>query len=196
MGGNASPLLASLTLGVMEYRYLTASINRPIALGLKYVRRYIDDLLILNAVNFQHNAPKIYHHSLSLDYSALNATECAFLDLKVQIKPGLKINVYNKTDAFDFTVSRFGFPCSDVHSSVHYAAFGSQVLRFAAICTHKVDFSKKVVNLYHLLCKRGFSSLRLIGVFLKTYCRHSYEFIKFGFHSRLDVTHFVVLNFD
>ena len=88
MGGNASPLLAPLTLGVMEYRYLTHRLIGPLP-WVSGMCVDIFDIFSLNTVNFKQIAQNVYHNSLNLDYLAVNVTNCAFLDLQVQLNPAV-----------------------------------------------------------------------------------------------------------
>ena len=109
MGGNASPLLADLSLLSMEYAYMT--LNKQ----TKFTSmRYIDDVLSINEPNFMHIARQIYDKSLQLE-ETYNGAHCNFLDLSIGIaNDKVELSIYNKTDAFPFLVNRFGHPDSCV----------------------------------------------------------------------------------
>jgi hypothetical protein len=151
MGGNASPLLADLTLCGMEYDYMKATrIPRPL------VVRYIDDLLVINNPNFATTARQIYDPSLKLDITH-NGRECFYLDLDVKVINGrVEVGLYNKTDSFPFVVNRFGFPCSNVALHSHSTVIFSQLIRFCRIIDSAgacVSACNQMIQLYR---NRGF----------------------------------------
>lgn len=62
MGGNASPLIADLTLSMMEYTYLESHFIPKQA----QLYRYVDDILAIN-MDFDQHKDQIYHNSLKLN---------------------------------------------------------------------------------------------------------------------------------
>ena len=100
MGGNASPLIADLTLSMMEFNYCKNH-TRSNVLAV----RYIDDILALNCPDFIIKAANIYIKELKLE-ETYAGNHCCFLDLDITLQNGtVKTNIYNKTDAFPFKVT-------------------------------------------------------------------------------------------
>ena len=185
MGSNSSPKLADLTLAVMEFQFLKNINNMQVAQDLKFAVRYIDDILTTNDPKFKDTSKNIYHESLDLTFSAVAQKSCDFLDLHLEVENGLKISVYNKTDAFPFNVHRFGYPASNIPSSTYYHVFGGQILRFARICNNVEAFTNKIEELKNIFMKRNFCGTRLVEVFLKTYSTYPGYFAKHGINDRV-----------
>ena len=189
-GGNTSPLLADLTLSVMEFKYLTAPINRPIALQLQYISRYIDDIFSLNYDGFDEVTKEIYDDSLNLEFSALADRKCNYLDINLEITDCFRINVYNKVDSFPFNVQRYSYADSNIPSHIYYSTFSAELLRFARICNTTKAFEERLTELYLIFICRNFSSICLLEVFLKTVTKNDLIFMKFNIFSKVDASCF------
>ena len=181
MGSNSSPLLADLTLSVMEYKFLSDPINRPIAKQINFASRYLDDVIFVNVPTSATFCDHIYHDSLTLEFSEDNSYSCNYLDLAIIFSPTthkLELDVYNKTDAFNFNVIRYGFPTSNVPFQLHYQVFSTELLRFARICSTMACFTTRVEELTKTLLEREFCANRLLLNFCKTYSRNNKTFFK------------------
>ena len=64
--------------------------------------RYLDDLLNIDNIHFEHMVHRIYPAELQLNKATASDTEAAFLDLNLSIIVSTKI--YDKRDDFDFDV--------------------------------------------------------------------------------------------
>ena len=64
--------------------------------------------------------------------------------------------MYNKTDDFDFEVTNFPFPESNIHSNITYSALYSELLRYARIISIYIDFINRCKILSQKLILRGF----------------------------------------
>ncbi|KAI1715907.1 hypothetical protein Ddc_10828 [Ditylenchus destructor] len=107
-GGNASPLLADLTLIAMEYKYMNTCKFNWLRRELSMSFRYVDDLFSLSR-KMEKIAPDIYGNILELNKTN-NENETAFLDLHINVnQSGVIINTYDKTRDFNFTVSKLFF---------------------------------------------------------------------------------------
>ncbi len=101
---NASPLLADLTLAMLEFENVKNH-NR-----VEWtVARYVDDLLILlDCLDFLTLAKEIYPDQLILECTFFG-NETHFLDLHILLVNGeIIIKLFNKVDSFPFKVNRFG----------------------------------------------------------------------------------------
>ena len=147
MGGNASPLLADLTMSMLEFKYMKqANVGLRASMGL--CLRYIDDILNLNGKDFLIRSKDIYPRCLPLEDTTVDSGNSNFLDLSLNIKDGkLQSTLYNKVDAFNFDVIRMPDHSSDIHSQVGYNVFYSQLIRTARICSTIPELSNKIENL-------------------------------------------------
>ena len=67
--------------------------------------RYVDDLITINYLHFQNIIKDIYPPSLEMERSGNDNKNINYLDLNINIDlNGISINVYNKTDDFNFHV--------------------------------------------------------------------------------------------
>ncbi|KAI1714361.1 reverse transcriptase (RNA-dependent DNA polymerase) domain-containing protein [Ditylenchus destructor] len=105
-GGNASPILADLTLTAMEFRYMKNCSCTNLKRELSMSFRYIDDILCLSNV-FHNEYTKIYGTTLELNKTSEN-TETAFLGLYIKIKDDeIQYETYDKTRDYKFKVIKY-----------------------------------------------------------------------------------------
>ena len=147
MGGNASPLLADLTMSMLEFKYMKqANVELRASIGL--CMRYIDDILNLNGKEFLIKSKDIYPTCLPLEDTTIDSRNSNFLDLSLHIKEGkLQSTLYNKVDAFNFEVIRMPDHSSDIHSQVGYNVFYSQLIRTVRVCSTIPELNNKIGNL-------------------------------------------------
>jgi hypothetical protein len=162
MGGNASPLIADLTLSMMEFTYCQSHTrNNVVAV------RYIDDILTLNCPDFISKAAIIYDKELKLE-ETYAGNQCCFLDLDITLlNSTVKTNIYNKTDAFPFKVNRFGYPDSKVSANIHSNTIIGQLIRYARICNNLNDFTGRVRELFTCYISRHFLIAMLTANFYR-----------------------------
>ena len=77
-------------------------------------------------------------------------TEAPFLDLHLSISNGfVSSKIYDKRDDFDFDIVNFPFLDGDIPRSTSYLIaylftfYISQLIRFARVCSHVVDFNAR-----------------------------------------------------
>ena len=78
--------------------------------------RYLDDLLNIDNINFEHMVHRIYPAELQLN-KANNAsdTEAAFLDFNLSIHNDIvSTKIYDKRDDFNVDINKFPFLDGDV----------------------------------------------------------------------------------
>ncbi len=172
MGGNASPLLADLTLSVREFKYMKqASSAERKAAGINV--RYFDDIFNMNGDNFMEISKEVYPVTLPLEETTTKANGSDFLDLTVTLQDArTHTTLYNKTDAFSFSVIRLPEASSDIHINTGYNTFYSQSLRIARICSTKLEFENKIESLCKEFINKGYNRIRLLQMtrkFIKNY---------------------------
>ena len=174
MGGNASPFIADLYLAWHEYCFMEllnkskSTTDHMLIRSLSLNSRYIDDIAVVNLLNFGSVAKRIYDPSLILENSKTGYHYDTVLDLLIRVyKKQFVIGIYHKVDDFSFTVINFPFPESNIHSKVGYNAFYSQLVRFFRLCNNLADFLARVKLIYVKLYERGYSGNILYRYFVK-----------------------------
>ncbi len=179
MGGNASPLIADLTLSMMEFNYCQSRARSSIL-----AVRYIDDVLAVNCPDFITKAADIYDKDLKLE-ETYAGNHCCFLDLDITLQNGKeKTNIYNKTDAFPFQVNRFGYPDSKVSANIHSNTIIGQLIRYARICNNTDDFVSRVRELFTCYISRDFRTHMLTVNFYKFAFSNPALICKFSYPNR------------
>jgi len=160
MGGSASPMIADLTLAMLEFRFLSENQNRPVARRLLNTYRYIDDICTtqLSKEEFLEVAKEIYPPSIPLNHSSGDLFSCDYLDLRITFNPSMQLSVFDKTEYFNFDVVKFGFAESNVPTSLGYNVFFSQLVRYSRICTNKTDFCLKTKSLVATMTSHQFET--------------------------------------
>ena len=100
-----------------------------------------------------------------------------FLDLHLSILNGfVSSKIYDKGDDFDFDIVIFPFLDGDVPRSTSYGVYISQLIRFARVSSHVVDFNACNKSLTAKLLQQGYRYHKLRKTFSKFYRRH-YELV-------------------
>ena len=114
---------------------------------------------------------------LQLNKANTSDTEAPFLDLHLYISNGfVSSKIYDKRDDFDFDIVNFPFLDGDVPCSTSYGVYISQLIRFARVSSHVVDFNARNKSLTAKLLQQGYRYHKLRKTFSKFYRRH-YEFV-------------------
>ena len=132
MGTNCAPL--SLT---KEKRYdLIDAFNST--------SRYLDDLLNIDYIHFEHMLHGIYPAELQLNKANASDTEAAFLDLNLSIHNDIvSTKIYDKRDDFNFDIVNFPFLDGDVPHRPSFGVYIFQLIRFARASSHVTDFNNR-----------------------------------------------------
>ena len=78
-----------------------------------------------------------------------------------------RISIYDKRDDFAFRIVNFPHMDSDIPANPAYGFYISQLVRYARICTSKVDFINRLRRLSLCLRQQGFETNRLLNSFHK-----------------------------
>ncbi len=190
MGGACSPLMASLTLSMMEYNYAKSKRTSP--QEIPWCKRYIDDIVCVNCPNFMQIAQSIYPPELPLKRTNESLDAAAFLDMSLKLQNGeCMVSLYNKTDDFNFPVIRYGFNDSNVHSCVGLGTWYGELIRITRITDTTRDYERCVMNLFHTLILHNFDRERLISKFCSYAHNCRASILKFGICHDSDVVSFV-----
>ena len=144
--------------------------------------RYIDDLFSINNVDFGNYISAIYPPELQLTDTSTSSTEVCYLD--THIKTGdtntpFRISIYDKRDDFTFRIVNFPYMDSNIPANPAYGVYISQLVRYARICTSKVDFMNRLRRLSLRLRQQGFLTNLLQRTFTKFFNRHGLIVVKY-----------------
>ena len=160
MGTNCAPLVADLFLFYYERDFMTSlSVVKQAEIieAFKSTSRYLDDLLNIDNPYFEGMVNRIYPPELQLNKANTSDTEAPFLDLLLSISNGfVSSKIYDKRDDFDFDIVNFPFLDGDVPRSTSYGVYISQLIRFARVSSHVVDFNARNKSLTAKLLQQGY----------------------------------------
>ena len=127
---------------------------------------YLDDLLNIDNPYFEGMVNRIYPPELQLNKANTSDTEAPFLDLHLFISNEfVSSKIYDKRNDF-----------GDVPRSTSYGVYISQLIRFARVSSHVVDFNAPNKSLTAKLLQQGYRYHKLRKTFSKFYRRH-YELV-------------------
>ena len=133
--------------------------------------------LVMHRIHFEGMVNRIYPPELQLNKVYTSDTEAPFLDLHLSISNGfVSSKIYDKRDDFDYDIVNFPFLDGDVPRSTSYGVYISQLIRFARVSSHVVDFNARNKSLTAKLLQQGYRYHKLRKTFSKFYRRH-YELI-------------------
>ena len=91
-----------------------------------------------------------------------------------------RISIYDKRDDFTFRIVNFPHMDSNIPANPAYGVYISQLVRYARICTSKVDFMNRLRGLSLRLRQQGFVLNLLQRTFTKFFNRHGLIVVKYG----------------
>ena len=137
--------------------------------------RYIDDLFSVNNENFGNYISDIYPSELKLMDTTMASTEVCYLDTRIShgdSNTPCHISIYDKRDDFAFQIVNFPHIDSNIPANPAYGVFISQLVRYARICTSKMNFIHRLRHLSSRLHQQGFKSTSFLKAFNKFFKRH------------------------
>ena len=194
MGGNASPMLADLSLAMLEYNFLRNKNNREQAQNLQYTRRYIDDVLCINGNDFTDIAKQIYPKSLTLEITS-TIDKATFLDTQLKISQDnrLEVRIYNKTDYFNFKVVRYVDHQSNMSEKVGYNIYYGELIRYSRITNITNVLCEKIAALTKEFLSKGYEQCKLIQKLNTFMTQYSSSLYRFKIHTDIDKWNFAQL---
>ena len=176
MGTNCASLVADLFLFCYERDFiksLTKEKRYDLIDAFNSTSRYLDDLLNIDNIHFEHMVNRIYSAELQLNKSNVSDTEAAFLNLNLSIHNNIvSTKIYDKRDDFNFDIVNFPFLNGDVPQLPSYGVYISQLIRFARASSHVTDYNNRNKFLTAKLLKQGYRYHKLRKAFSKFYRRH------------------------
>ena len=144
--------------------------------------RYIDDLFSANNVDFGNYISAIYPSELELKDTSTSSTEVCYLDTNIKTGDNtpFRISIYDKREDFAFRIVNFPHMDSNIPANPAYAVCTSQLVKYARICTSKVDFINRLYGLSLRLRQQGFETNLLRKSFNKFFNRYGPIVEKYG----------------
>jgi len=113
-----------------------------------------------------------------------------FLDLKIQINDEkCTIEIYDKTEDFNFEVVKFTDVSSNISEHISYAICYSQIIRYLRLCSHVKALFPRIGNLVRALKQKRFDVCKIWKTVLMIYERYGSLMLKFGIGCREDWLH-------
>ena len=183
MGIDPAPFWANLFLYYFESKFVQSLISSgsPAAYNFHSVGRFIDDLCALNDRDeFGNSFKTIYPQELELkvEHKGDHAT---FLDLDITIKDGIFVyKLFDKRDAFPFSIVRMPHRESNIPSNVFYGAIFSEILRIVRCTLLFQDLVPRLIDLFNRMIEQGASKHYFLKQIKKGFDRYPDTFTKFG----------------
>jgi hypothetical protein len=197
MGGNASMIIANLTLMGFEWKYISSlNINSRIALSKKsIILRYVDDLLCIDCSDFDERIQDIYPPSLKLNKSSPTDGKIAFLDLELEMNG--KINLYDKRQVFKNQKLIFFFnSTSNISKRIMRNLIINQIIRYSTIVSSRDHLSKCIKEFYKKLIEQNFERDFIIKNIYKVFEKHGNKLLKHQIYSYNIYKQFITATID
>ena len=120
MGTNCAPLLLIYFCSAMRRTSWSPSQKKKrhdLIDAFNSTSRYLDDLLNIDNIHFEHMVHRLYPAELQLNKANASDTEAAFLDLNLSTK------IYDKRDDFNFDIVYLPFLDDDVPQRPSYCVY-------------------------------------------------------------------------
>ena len=148
-------------------------------------KRYIDDMCCLNdGGEFENSYNLIYPKELELkcEHSGSHAT---FLDLDIAVEEGIFVyKLFDKRDAFPFTIVRMPHKSSEIPSYIFYGAILSEGLRIARATLRFGDFLPKVSALVTRMINQGGENYKIFRQLNKAMTRYPDVFMRYNLNPK------------
>ena len=133
-------------------------------------------------MDFGNYISAIYPSQLELKDTSTSSTEVCYLDTNIKTGDNtpFHISIYDKREEFSFRIVNFPHMDSNIPANPAYGVYISQLVRYARICTSKVDFINRLRGLSLRLRQQGFETNLLQKSFNKFFSRHGLIVEKYG----------------
>ena len=183
IGSDPAPFFANLFLYVYESKFLSNLLKTdPVrARKFRHIFRFIDDLIALNDDGeFARSFREIYPPEMELKRENHEDTAASYLDLGLEIEDKrISSNLYDKRNAFNFSIVRFPYRSSNIPSKMFYATISAEVLRIAKATSKYSYFLECVQTLLVRMKKQGANVFGIQKAMRKMIGRHAVTFSKF-----------------
>ena len=180
MGSDPAPFFANLFLYFYENKWIRNLQRSNLTKARKFstVFRFIDDLLAMNdGGEFSRSLHEIYPAELELNKENAGTQQTSYLDLDMVIdEHKVDISLFDKRNAFPFSIIRMPFLSSNIPSNMFYSSFSAEILRTARVSTSIDKFSTTAKALARRAIHQGGKLDRLRNVLGKVFASHLHSF--------------------
>lgn len=153
-GGNASPILADLTLTGMEIKFMQSQNCDRFKKELSLTFRYIDDVLSFST-HFHNLNTLIYGNVLELNRTD-DKVKTAFLDINIQLENNKPIfTTFDKTRQFNFNVIKYPKYNSCIPASMISNVLITEIIRFSRTNNTYSGLELNISILFNIFSKNG-----------------------------------------
>ena len=181
MGSDPAPFFANLFLYHYERQWLLKLKKEDLAKARKFGNtfRFIDDLCTLNdGGEFEKHYREIYPEEMQLSKENKGNKNASFLELGISIEnKQIKVGLFDKRDAFPFTIVRMPYSSSNMPSTIFYSSLGAEILRIARATSNVESFTMSSKKLIIRMIKQGAVMFRVQLVLKKFFGRHQQDFL-------------------
>ena len=182
MGIDPAPFWANLFLYTYEHSYINQLIkeDRVKAKHFHSTFRFIDDLCTINdGGEFGRVFKDIYPDELELKVEH-EGDSASFLNLDIRVEEGQFVyKLYDKRDAFPFSIVRMPHLCSNIPKKIFYSALVGEFLRIARATLYLSDFEPKAQDLVKRMINQGGDRKTVERFLMKIILRHPDSFSQF-----------------
>ena len=183
IGSDPAPFFANLFLYVYESKFIANLLKTDPdrARRLRHIFRFIDDLIAINDDGeFEKSFLEIYPPEMELKRENSKDDAASYLDLGLEInEKRISSNLYDKRNAFNFSIVRLPYRCSNIPSKMFYATISAEILRIARATSKYTFFLNCVQTLLVRMKKQGANVSGIQSAIRKMIGRHAGTFSKF-----------------
>ena len=183
MGSDPAPFFANLFLFFFEVQWIKLIKKSDYGRARRFLStfRFIDDLIAANDYGeFERSFKEIYPPELTLKKENIIDTEGTFYDLDIVVKDGIfDHKLYDKRDAFNFSIVRFPYKESNIPAKMFHSTIGAEILRICRATSSYTSFIQCCKPFILRMTKQGASKRSIQYVINKFINRHQDAFVKF-----------------
>ena len=181
MGSDPAPFFANLFLYFYESKWINKIKKESLYRARRFTNtfRFIDDLDAMNDCGeFEKCFKDIYPQELELKKENNGNKQATFLDLDISVNDNkFEIKLFDKRDAFPFSIVRMPFYSSNIPSSIFYASIGAETLRICRATTNIDHFTSSVKIFIARMMKQGAIESKVDRTLKKSFGRHNSLFV-------------------
>ena len=128
----------------------------------------------INNKEFENHLGQMYPVELEIKDTTESNTSASYLDLLLSIgrEGQLHTSIYDERDDFNFYITYFPFPGSNIPASPAYGVFISQLIRYARACSSYGCFILRATRLSNKILEQGYIKECLKSSLMKFYGRY------------------------